>query len=354
MIELMIDHGWYEKAYELVSSYGYDGIDAAKLSEMLCGVLGSREIGEDAFLLELCMTVLTEGMRSQEVVLYLAKYFEGPSKQMLLVYEAARACEVQETEELEERLLIQALYSTQEVDSVQDAYQGYRGHGGREFILQAYRSNCMHEYVVHDAMLPGGLFLEACQLYKEGRLRGIACRLGLLKCFSQADGLDRYQLKIADELLHEFISRNMNFAFFKSLPESLCSRYQLYNRVLVEYRAMPDSRIQIHYRMRQQQEFTAAAMLNIYDGIFSYEFLLFRDDELEYYLVQETEAGMQQLGESVHIKGQTYGDVSYGGRYAYINYMLYLREQGKEKELLRMMQEYEKYSILAEKMFKII
>lgn len=354
MIELMIDHGWYEKAYELVSSYGYDGIDAAKLSEMLCGVLGSREIGEDAFLLELCMTVLTEGMRSQEVVLYLAKYFEGPSKQMLLVYEAARACEVQETEELEERLLIQALYSTQEVDSVQDAYQGYRGHGGREFILQAYRSYCMHEYVVHDAMLPGGLFLEACQLYKEGRLRGIACRLGLLKCFSQADGLDRYQLKIADELLHEFISRNMNFAFFKSLPESLCSRYQLYNRVLVEYRAMPDSRIQIHYRMRQQQEFTAAAMLNIYDGIFSYEFLLFRDDELEYYLVQETEAGMQQLGESVHIKGQTYGDVSYGGRYAYINYMLYLREQGKEKELLRMMQEYEKYSILAGKMFKII
>ena len=84
---------------------------------------------------------------------------------------------------------------------------------------------------------------------------------------------------------------------------------------------MPDSRIQIHYRMRQQQEFTAAAMLNIYDGIFSYEFLLFRDDELEYYLVQETEAGMQQLGESVHIKGQTYGDVSYGGRYAYINYI---------------------------------
>lgn len=354
MIELMIDRGWYEKAYELVSIYGYHGMDLNRLSELLSDLLRTRDIGEDAFLLELCMAVLASGVRSKAVVLYLAKYYEGPSRQMLRVYEAARALEIEETEELEERLLIQALYSTEQVDEVQDAYQGYRAHGGREFILQAYRSYCMHEYVVHDARLPGGLFLEACQLYKEGKLRGMACRLGLLKCFSEAEALDRFQLRMADELLNEFISRNMNFAFYKNLPDSLCSRYQLYNCILVEYHARPDSHIQIHYRMRQQQEFTSANMPNIYDGIFIYEFLLFRNDEVEYYLTQETENGMQQLGKGIRVPGPGYGDVSHGGRYAYINRMLYLREQGKEKELLQMMQEYEKYSILAGKMFKII
>lgn len=274
---------------------------------------------------------------------------------MMQVYEAAQACEVKEVEELEERLLVQTLYSTECAGQMQEVYQGYRAHNGREFILQAYRSYCMHEYVVHDMPLSASLFLEACQLQKEGKLRGIACRLGLLKYFSQADALDRYQLKMADGLLHEFISRNMVFAFFKNLPDSLCSRYQLYNRILVEYHARPDSRIQIHYRMpKLQREFTAANMPNIYDGIFTWEFLLFRDDEVEYYITEETDDGSRQVGESSRAAGIEYRDIRHGGRYAYINQMLYLREQGNYKDLMRTMLEYEKFNILSGKMFKII
>lgn len=355
MIELMIDREWNDKAYELISSYGYDGVDQKKLAKLVSYMLRTRDIGEDAFLLGVCMSVLAAGKQNPVVVSYLAKYYEGPSKRMMQVYRAAQASEVQEVEDLEERLLVQTLYSTEYVDQMQEVYQGYRAHNGREFILQAYRSYCMHEYVVHDMILPGSLFVEACQLQKEGKLRGTACRLGLLKYFSEADTLDRYQLKMADELLHEFISKNMNFAFFKNLPDSLCNRYQLYNRVLVEHHARPDSRIQIHYRMpKQQQEFTKANMLNMYDGIFTWEFLLFRDDEVEYYITEETENGTVQIGESSRASGLEYRDVRHGGRYAYINHMLYLREQGNYKDLMRTMQEYEKFSILSGKMFKII
>lgn len=355
MIELMIGRDFHDQAFELISSYGYDGIDRQKLSRLVNGILRERDIGEDAFLMELCMAVLAQDGNDPVIVSYLAKYYEGPSGQMLRVYQAAVACEVTDTAELEERLLMQTLYSTRYVDQMQEVYTGYRAHNGREFLIQAYRSYCMHAYVVHGTLLSASLFLEACQLYKEGRLRGIVCRLGLLKYFSEADQLDRYQLKMADELLHEFISRNMNFAFFKQLPDSLCSRYQLYNRVLVEYHAKPDSRISIHYRIPgQEEEFTAAVMPNIYDGIFTWEFLLFGDDEIEYYLTQETEHGPQQLGENCRVTGSAYRDIRYGGRYAYINQMLYLKESGNDKELLRIMQEYEKLNILSSKMFKII
>ena len=347
--------GWNEKAFELVSSYGYAGIGRQKLAHLITYMLRARDIGEDAFLLELCMAVLERDVQNAVIVSYLAKYYEGPSKQMMRVYQAAQLLEIKDTAELEERLLIQTLYSTEYVDRIQEVYLAYRAHNGREFIIQAYRSYCMHEYVVHDMILPASLFLEACQLYKEGRLRGIVCRLGLLKYFSETDKPDRYQLKMADELLNEFISTNMNFAFFNRLPDSLCRKYQLYNRKVVEYHARPDSKIAIHYRMpKQQQEFTASAMSNRYDGIFTWEFLLFRDDEVEYYITEETENGTQQLGESNRITGVEYRDIRYGGRYAYINHMLYLREQGNERDLLRTMQEYEKLSILSSKMFKII
>ena len=355
LIELMIEHEWNEKAYELVSSFGYDGIHKQLLAQLISFILRARDIGEDALLLEICMAVLLAGVQNAVVTSYLAKYYEGPSKQMMLVYKSAQKCEIQDVSELEERLLIQTLYSTEYVDQIQEVYQGYRSHNGREFILQAYRSYCLHEYVVHDMVVPDGLFVEACQLQKEGKLRGIACRLGLLKYFSESERLDRYQLKEADELLNEFISRNMNFAFFKNLPESLCSRYQLHNRILVEYHARPDSRIQIHYRMpKEQQEFITANMPNIYDGIFTWEFLLFRNDVVVFYFTEENGGGQQQLGESKLVTGIEYRDTASGGRYAYINHMLYFREQENYKELLRMMQEYEKLNILSSKLFKII
>ncbi len=355
LIELMIEHGYHEKAYELVHSYGYDGVDQQRLAQLAAYMIRTRDVGEDVFLLELCMSVLLAGGQNSAVTSYLAKYYEGPSKRMMSVYKAAQMCELVDVAELEERLLVQTLYSTEYVDEIQEVYQGYRMHNGREFILQAYRSYCMHEYVVNDMVLPESLFVEACQLQKEGKLRGAACRLGLLKHFADSSYLDRFQMKAADELLNEFISRNMNFGFYKQLPESLCSKYQLQNRILVEYHARPDSRIQIHYRMpKDQEEFTTENMPNIYDGIFAWEFLLFRDDEVEYYITEETEEGDQRLGESRRVAGIEYRDVSHGGRYAYINSMLYLREQGNYKEIMRLMQEYEKLNILTGKLFKVI
>lgn len=355
LIELMAAYGWYEKAYELVSTYGCSGLRKERLAQLASYMIQVRDVGEDAFLLEMCMEILASDAQNAAITAYLSRYYEGPSKYLVRIYQAAHACGYEETADLEERLLVQCLYSTEYVNGIHEVYQGYCAHGGREFILQAYRSYFMHGYVVDDMVLPDSLFVELCQLQKEGRLRGTACRLGLLKYFSQCGQLDRYQMREADELLGEFMARNMEFAFFKNLPERVCRKYQLYNRVLVEYHAKPDSRVQIHYRMcREQDAFETACMPNVYDGIFTWEFLLFRDDEVEYYITEELKDGALKLGESRYVPGIEYRDSGYGGRYAYINHMLYLLEQGDYKELMHLMQEYQKLDILTGKIFKVI
>ncbi|MCI9124609.1 MAG: hypothetical protein HFH35_11110 [Eubacterium sp.] len=355
LIELMIENGWNEKAYALVGSYGYEGVDPQRLAQMLGYLLRATEAEEDAFLLELCITVLLAGARGPAMTAYLAKYYEGPSKRMMAVYKAARQAGMVDVHKLEERLLVQVLYSTEYVDGIQEVYQDYRMHNGLALILQAYRSYCMHEYVVSDTVLPQSLFLEAEKLHAEGKLRGTACRLGLLKYFSQCPSLDAAQLRGAEILLEEFIGKNMKFAFFKRLPVELCGRYQLHNRILVEYHARPDSRMRIHYRMPQvHEEFLTRNMPDRYDGIFTWEFLLFLGDELEYYITEETENGEYRLCESRRVPGNAYSDIKNGGRYAYINQMLILRGQGKDRELLYRMQEYGKLEIMTDKLFKVI
>lgn len=357
LIELMVEQGYNEKAYELVSSYGYQGIDLQHLSQLVTYMLRTRDIGEDPFLLEMCLAAVLAGMKNSTIVSYLAKYYEGPTGQMLSVYRAAQACEIVDVTDLEERILVQSLYSTQCSDEILDVYEAYHEHHGREFILQAYRSYCMHRYVVYDKPLEAPLFFEAYQLQKEGKLRGLICRLGLLKRLCEVSAvtpLDRYQIREADVLLGEFISKNLNFGFFRKLPEPLCAKYQLYNRVLVEYHARPDSQLQIHYRMINEQTGFITKDMPGFEGIFTWELLLFRDDEVEYYITEKQADGTSRLLESNRVTGVEYRDVKNGGRFAYINCMMYLREQENYKELIQTMLEYEKLEILTEKIFRII
>ena len=75
---------------------------------------------------------------------------------------------------------------------------------------------------------------------------------------------------------------------------------------------------------------------------------------MEYYITRELESGVHSLCESRYVCGIEYRDVNHGGRYAYINHMLYLREQGNYKELMNMMQDYQKLDLLTDKLFKII
>lgn len=357
LIELMVEQGYNEKAYELVNTYGYQDVDLQHLSQLVTYMLRTRDVGEDPFLLELCLAAVLAGMKNSTLVAYLAKYFEGPTKQMLDVYRTAQACEIVDVTDLEERILVQSLYSTRCVDEIEDVYEAYHTHHGLSFILQAYRSYCMYQYVIYDKPLADSLFFEAYQLQKEGKLRGLICRLGLLKRLCEISGekqLDRYQMKEADVLLGEFISKNLNFGFYRQLPEQLCAKYQLYNRVLVEYHAKPDSQLQIHYRMIKEQSAFVVKDMPGFEGIFTWEFLLFRDGELEYYITEKQPDGTQRLCESKRVTGVEYRDIKRGGRYAYINCMMYLREQENYKELAKTMLEYEKLDILTEKIFKII
>lgn len=357
LIELMVEQGYNEKAYELVSLYGYKGIDTQRLSQLVTYMLRTRDIGEDPYLLEMCLASVLAGMKNSTLASYLAKYYEGPTKQMLSVYRAAQACEIVDVTDLEERILVQSLYSTQCSDEILDVYEAYHEHNGREFILQAYRSYSMHQYVVYEKPLAASLFLEAYQLQKEGKLRGMICRLGLLKrlCeISEQSSLDRYQIREADLLLGEFISKNLNFGFFRKLPEQLCAKYQLYNRILVEYHARPDSQLQIHYRMTNGQSGFETKDMPGFEGIFTWELLLFRDGEMEYYITEKQPDGTSRLLESNRVTGVEYRDVKNGGRFAYINCMMYYKEQENYKELMKTMLEYQKLDILTQKVFKII
>ena len=76
-----------------------------------------------------------------------------------------------------------------------------------------------------------------------------ACKLGLLKYFSEKEHLSDAMYQVADELLEEYTSKNRCFAFFLEFEKELRLKYHLYDKAFVEYHTDPGQKIMIHFSL---------------------------------------------------------------------------------------------------------
>lgn len=68
--------------------------------------------------------------------------------------------------------------------------------------------------------------------------------------------------------------------------------YQIADKTAVEYRANPQNRVVLHYARHGTDEYTAVEMKHMCSGVFVKTFVLFSDDEYDYYITEETPKGV--------------------------------------------------------------
>ena len=90
----------------------------------------------------------------------------------------------------------------------------------------------------------------------------------------------------AREILQECIKKDMCFAFFKKLPVSILSPYQLDDKTFVEYHANPSAKVTLYYALDaglgNQVKYQTEPLRNLYEGIFAkaFTFVLWRNSEI--------------------------------------------------------------------------
>jgi len=122
-----------------------------------------------------------------------------------------------------------------------------------------------------------------------------ACRLALLLHYSEIT-LTGEQSGYAEQLLSEFMKKNMLFAFYKKFDQRVIQKYQLYDKVIFEYRSKPKRCVTIHFRMEDSKnQFTTEPIKEVYEGIYVKEFIVFFGEHLQYYVTEEWDGKMQKL-----------------------------------------------------------
>jgi hypothetical protein len=353
LMELLVQNHKYEKAYEMLYDFGIDQVSPSAKVALVSYQIHKIDGEEDEFLTLLAAQAFRDGKYNDELLTYLSRYYNGPTADMRDLWRTAKEFGV-ETMELEERILVQMLYAENMLPESAAIFASYYENGGRELVVLAYLSYRAHEYFVNHVPAESYVFdmIEARFVYHMEL--NDACKLALLRHFSEQNKIDDAQFKIEDELLGEFTCRNMNFAFYKKLDHRLVLKYHFYDKMFLEFRTNPRKHVILHYsRDEDGEQFIAEDMPEVYDGIFVKSFVMFFGEMVQYYISEEYANEVQVTESSRFVNNDVYSQTD-ESRYSMLNQMMISYTLQDEEELTRSMREYVDTLEASERLFRLL
>lgn len=352
MIEYCIIRNLYEKAFEGVNLFGYEGIARKRLLQMAEVLITENgENKKDDRMLRLCHYVFTSGKFNETILRYLIQHYNGTARELFALWRVADGFEL-DTKEIEERLLAQMLFADSYVPGSHHVFVSYYRGGTNRKLICAYLAYSAHRYLVRDIQVHDDVFgIMRCEGLRESNK---VCILALLKYYSEKEDLNEEEARFCDYHLQKMTDEKAVFSFFKKYGGKVTIPYALRDKFIVEYICNPNHPVTIHYRIERpdtSQEFTAEPMENRFEGIHVREFVLFHGETLQYYITEQTESG-QEITESISAKPEDDIAESEENRYHVLNTMIIARQMRDEKTLIDMMEEYAKDEGLRRMAFK--
>lgn len=319
------------------------------LERLLAGGTYSRNL-----LLPLAWQVFREGVYTERVIRLLVTEGLGDTEELLRLWEAGTQFGMS-LPELEERLLVQALFTEQYVCEVFPVYQSMDDRGGESVLGVAYLNYMGWLDFVKGQQIPEGVFdcLEHHLLW-EDRL----CTAAVLSYLRQLSFLSvqtDVRKRLARRLLEGLGPRDRRFSFMKGLTGCMGKEGRPWDQVVVEYRCDPKHRVILHYVLEYHGkttfDYVTERLYPVCGGVFTRAFILFYGERLTWFVTETAGDGTEHSTEcrTVENREETEGD----SRFYRLCRMQQALDQRQEQYLEQMMEDYEELTELVEKSFRV-
>ena len=355
VVKFMTRRGMFEKAYQIMCIYGTEEIAAKDCVGVCSHMIREKDQLPDMLLIKLCNYAFENGKYDDVLLGYLVENFNGLTKQLRNIWKAAKNFEI-DTFPLMERLIIQMLYTHTTVGEKEEIFEEYCQHASGTRVQLAYLSYCSFEYFARERLTDEKVFAHIIDLYRVGEQLNDACKLALLKYYSD-DKAGRTE-KIKDmlrEFLVDFMHRNTYFRFFSNYIDIVPEISEYLDKTIIEYRTNPASRVMLHYILENGDDdsnYHSEEMRNMFGGVFTREFILFYGEDLQYYITEELN-GKELLTASDSLSVSDTSDTGQDSRYSMINDMVVSRTVKDDNTLLDIMREYVEADAFAHMVFKL-
>lgn len=353
LIKILVNQGMYVGAFDLVCEFGYEEADTEVLLKLCSRMILNLEFEYEEELLLLAWYVYGQGKYDDIILHYLGLFYEGPAEDMARLWTSIQGFQM-EAYELEEKILTYSMFSRTYLPQGPAILENYLKQAGKEQVILAYLTFEAFGYFLGEKETE--VFIFQCLekiLEREWETDSI-CKLALLKWLSVTPDWTPKEEKLVRKLLWECSRMGLRFGFFQSFPREYLRSYQLEDKVFTEYRAGLHTKVTLFYCLEEEGEvsgYKSEPLKEMYQGIYSKEFVLFYGEILTYYFriekngkIETTEPRTISVTE-VDAKGDT--------KYEMINQMLAAKRLGKEEELKQILKKYLEREAVIHQLFRI-
>lgn len=356
VIKFMSLRGLYEEAYDVIVTYGLEEV-SPKICVKICShMIEKKDNVSDPTLVKLCYIAFTNGKYDEITLKYLADNYYGLTRELRNIWSASGDYSF-DNFGLLERIITQMLYAKTTVGQKEEIFEQYCKRGASSRIKLAYLSYCAYEYFAKERITPDSVFLNIFDLYRQGESLNDACKLAMLKYYSEEDTHHTDTIKrMLKSFLVDFMHRNTYFKFFSFYVDLVPEISDYMDKTIIEYRTNPEYKVTLHYIMddpdQDGDEYHTEEMKNMFGGVFSKEFVLFFGENMQYYIT-ENQGGREvfTLSDEITINDTTDNHIE--SRYTMLNDMVVSKTVRDDSTLIELMQDYVEADDFARKIFKI-
>ncbi|MDO5574271.1 MAG: DUF5717 family protein [bacterium] len=355
LVEYLVRRGMYDEGYHIVDTYGMEQISSKTCVKLCSNRILHQEDAADEKLLALCYQAFKANKYDIVTLTYLTTNFRGLTKEMRNVWKAAVMFDI-DAYYLEERLIIQMLYTGTTVGEKEEIFDAYLKAGSNTAVELAYLSFNAYDYFVRDRMIEDKTFEHLLHNYRRGENLNDACRLALLKYYTEEHARDAEINQMIAVFIKEFIHKNMYFKFFMDFIDIVPELFMYADKTIIEYKANPQSRVVLHYVLEGQEEngdlYKKEDMRNMYGGIYTKEFILFFGENLQYYIT-EMNGDKEKLTESNSVSISDVIADNEENRFELLNDMVVAQTLQDEDSLMKLMEKYVQTDYVVNRIFTL-
>ena len=356
-IQFMILRGMYDKALEWIQERGPEGIPGKVLVRLCSRLYVRNEFEWDAYLAEIGYLAFKLGKYDESILTYLVKYFKGTTKQLRDIWRAAINFDV-DTYYIEERLLIQMLFSRAFITEAEEVFRYYARKNGRGDVKEAYLTRYAYEYFIKDRVIEKDIFQYFIEPIQEEKEINLVCKLAFLKFYAENKQYCNEEAgKIVVGLLYQVMPKGIYFSYFMHFADLLPQIEIMADYTILEYKAEKKCKVIVHYIYETEDEhnieYRKEEMTSMYNRLYAKSFLLFFGESVQYYITEE-DGETSEVTESGTIRKNDIAIDKKESRFSMLNDLSIASTLQDYDTIWQLLSEYSKTEYLVNGLFKTI
>ena len=352
-INYLLECEFYEKAYDAVKRFGYQGVKVEYLIR-LAEIMKEQHMEEET-LISIAAYLYRMGQETPEILGYLVDYYQSGIKDMLRLWKRAQGRLVR-LDLLEENILCETLYTEQWNPDVFKVFEDYVQAKQRGMVIKAFYKRAAFAYLAQESEVPASFFdLLYQELQQEETEDDILCAAMLLY-FSTKIKIEDEEIAWIKRQTERFVKRGILLPFFRSFKKYMRLPKDLFMMTYVVTKDKAGKQISFRYGIQSGIEKPEcnkmARMMEVLPGYYVKEFVLFHGENLLYEM-PEKYGSRTWVYESEGMKAKGRAE-EYENRFEMLNSMLLNQEIGENKMLFEKLENYLKLSSLIEENLEIM